>query len=85
MVTGDRLWSGKAYADLASGRRDAVVYWRTAPWDHAPGAVILREMGGLSRRFDGSDYRPGTPGDGLLISRDALVDTRVREVLGLTA
>ncbi|NCT89629.1 inositol monophosphatase [Cellulomonas sp. APG4] len=81
ITTSERLWAGKAYADLAAGRRDVCLWWRTQPWDHAAGAVLVRESGGVSRRLDGSDYLPGTAGTGLLVSRTAEVDTRVRAVL----
>lgn len=83
IVTSERLWAGKAYADLAAGRRDVCLWWRTQPWDHAAGAVLVRETGGASRRFDGTDYLPATGGTGLLVSRTAPVDARVREVLEL--
>src|SRR5690606_36059937 len=52
-----RLWAGATYARLLSDQEDFVFYWRTNPWDHAAGAVLLREAGGVSRRLDGSDYR----------------------------
>ena len=30
--------------------------FRLLPWDHAPGAVLLREAGGAMRYLDGNDY-----------------------------
>lgn len=80
----DRLWSGFEYARLASGVHDVALYWRTWPWDHAPGAVLLRELGGSSRRLDGSDYRPGRAGEGLLLAADHDTEVLVRDLLGLT-
>ena len=56
-TTHGRLWSGFEYSRLVTGRRDFLLYWRTWPWDHVPGAVMLREVGGVSRRLDGSEYR----------------------------
>lgn len=82
-VVGRKLWSGHEYALLASGRHDFATYWRTHPWDHAPGAVLLREVGGVSRRFDGAEYRPGEPGVSLLLAGDDATFHRVREALGL--
>jgi fructose-1,6-bisphosphatase/inositol monophosphatase family enzyme len=81
--TSERLWAGKAYADLASGRRDVCLWWRTKPWDHAAGAVLVREVGGVSRRFDGDEYLPAVDREGLLVSRSLAVDTLVRDALEL--
>ena len=43
-----------------------MAFWRTLPWDHAPGALLVREAGGVARRFDGSPYQPADEGNGLL-------------------
>ncbi|MBO1752290.1 inositol monophosphatase [Actinotalea sp. BY-33] len=82
-VTSGRLWSGYEYSRLALGERDALVYWRTWPWDHVPGAVLVREVGGVSRRLDAADYRPGHPEDGLIAAADPEVYDRVRRPLCL--
>lgn len=78
-----RLWSGYEYSRLVLDERDALVYWRTWPWDHAPGAVLVREVGGVSRRFDGTEYRPGELGEGVLVAADEETWVRVRDALGL--
>lgn len=70
-----------AYGKLVLGESDFSLYWRTAPWDHAPGVLLLRETGGAARRLDGRDYRPGQPGDGLLVTRSAADWPAVRESL----
>jgi fructose-1,6-bisphosphatase/inositol monophosphatase family enzyme len=44
------------YTELAAGRKDYVLYYRLWPWDHAPGALIVREAGGVSRHPDGREY-----------------------------
>lgn len=44
------------YTELASGRKDYVHYYRLMPWDHAPGALLLREAGGVLRHPDGREY-----------------------------
>jgi len=44
------------YTQVALGLKDYVVYYRLLPWDHAPGALIVREAGGLARHPDGCDY-----------------------------
>ncbi len=46
------------YARLARGDADFAVYYRLLPWDHAPGALILREVGGVARHCDGREYLP---------------------------
>lgn len=64
-VLGGSGSAGADYVDLALGRLDFALYWRTLPWDHLPGALFLHEAGGLVRRTDGSHYtaadhaRPG--------------------------
>jgi fructose-1,6-bisphosphatase/inositol monophosphatase family enzyme len=32
------------------------LYFRLLPWDHAPGALIVREAGGVVRHPDGTEY-----------------------------
>jgi fructose-1,6-bisphosphatase/inositol monophosphatase family enzyme len=71
-----------AYAGLVRGVVDVGLQWRTHPWDHAPGSLVLAEAGGAARRPDGRPYRPGDPGEGLVMvahaehwaaARDALL------------
>lgn len=63
-----RLWlvppagcAGTEYTAVASGRRDFVVYHRLLPWDHVPGALIVREAGGVVRHGGGAEYTPSSP------------------------
>ncbi|MBV2156286.1 inositol monophosphatase [Kitasatospora sp. SUK 42] len=67
-----RSAAGVEYPDVAEGRCDFILYWRTLPWDHAPGSLLVTEAGGVSARFDGTPYRPEAPGceDGLLVAAD---------------
>jgi fructose-1,6-bisphosphatase/inositol monophosphatase family enzyme len=44
------------FSAIAVGAKDYVVYYRLLPWDHAPGALIVREAGGVVRHPDGRDY-----------------------------
>lgn len=44
------------YTQIALGQKDYVHYYRLLPWDHAPGALIVREAGGVVRHPDGRDY-----------------------------
>ena len=68
---------------MASGTVDFLLYWRTWPWDHTPGAVLLREVGAVSRRLDGTDYRPDAVGQGLLAAADDATYAMVRDHLAL--
>ena len=58
--------AGEQYPRLISGENDMALFWRTLPWDHAAGALIVQEAGGCVRRFDGRDYRVDQEGNGLL-------------------
>lgn len=44
------------YTQIARGLKDYVHYYRLLPWDHAPGALIVREAGGVVRHPDGREY-----------------------------
>lgn len=60
--------AGIDYPRLALGEMDYLVYKNLKPWDHVPGAVLLRELGGASMVFEGRDYRPEDTGPGLVIA-----------------
>ncbi len=49
---------GQVYVALADGAIDGALYWRTKPWDHAMGALILKEAGGVTAFPEGAPYRP---------------------------
>ncbi|STD13804.1 Inositol-1-monophosphatase [Dermatophilus congolensis] len=50
---------GVDYPWLANGTADAIVYWSDKPWDHAPGSLFIRELGGVIRYADGTEYHAG--------------------------
>ncbi len=54
-VRGTRSYGSAALelAYVASGRLDAYISMRLSPWDIAGGAVILREVGGITSNFKG--------------------------------
>jgi fructose-1,6-bisphosphatase/inositol monophosphatase family enzyme len=58
--------AGIDYPRLVDGETDFVLFWRTLPWDHAPGTLIVTEAGGTARRPDGTAYRPADDRQGLL-------------------
>lgn len=64
-----RQCAGEEYPLVATGAQDFVMFWRTLPWDHAPGSLFVREAGGHCARPDGTPYRPAGPGEGLLVAR----------------
>lgn len=69
-----RMCAGWDYADLLQGTTDYLLFSRTHPWDHAPGAAIVREAGFTVKRLDGADYLPGVTGAPLLSAPEALWD-----------
>lgn len=75
-----RMCAGFDYADLVTGEVDYLMFSRTLPWDHAPGAAIAHASGCRVGRLDGSAYRPGVPGEPLLAARADIYDA-VRSVL----
>ncbi len=81
-LTAGRHAAGIEYPDIAEGATDFVLYWRTLPWDHAPGSLLVAESGGRAAR-PGSPYRPEAPGgeDGLLVAADPATWERCREIL----
>lgn len=68
---------GVDYPNVAMGRADYVVYKHVKPWDHAPGSLILSEIGGQSVRRDGKLYSPTTLGERWIISGNADIPRRV--------
>lgn len=62
--------AGWEYPALAEGTRDFAIFKRSLPWDHAPGALILREAGGVVRRWDGTDYHPADGKTGIIAARN---------------
>jgi fructose-1,6-bisphosphatase/inositol monophosphatase family enzyme len=58
--------AGEQYPRLVLGTNDLALFWRTKPWDHAPGALFVEEAGGKVARPDGSGYRLGDERTGLL-------------------
>ncbi len=76
-----RLWAGYFYSQVADGALDALVYARALPWDHAPGAAIVRELGGAVLREDGTDYLPGAHEGGLVVGASPAVARTVLDAL----
>jgi fructose-1,6-bisphosphatase/inositol monophosphatase family enzyme len=64
---------GVDYPGVIEGRKDFVVYWRTLPWDHTPGVLLMQEAGGVALRPDRSSYRPSRTLQGLIVAANANV------------
>ncbi|MEM8922819.1 MAG: inositol monophosphatase family protein [Actinomycetota bacterium] len=70
------------YLQVAQGKNTALGFWRTKPWDHAPGALIVEEAGGLVLRPDGRRYGPTQHGEGILSAHASIADEARRLVFG---
>jgi len=75
------MCAGFDYPQLIDGELDFVLFWRTLPWDHAAGTLLVAEAGGTSRRPDGSKYSPDDDRDGLLAAADEATWDVVRPLL----
>jgi fructose-1,6-bisphosphatase/inositol monophosphatase family enzyme len=73
--------AGREYLDVLTGAQQFVLFWRTLPWDHGPGTLLVREAGGVARRFDGTDYHPADDGRGLLVAASEEIWDEVRSAL----
>jgi fructose-1,6-bisphosphatase/inositol monophosphatase family enzyme len=61
--------AGAEYPAILRGERDFTIFWRTLPWDHAPGSLFLEEAGGVVRRPDNRPYKVASDGVGLIAAR----------------
>lgn len=61
------------YLALLEGTSHFSIYHRVMPWDHAPGAFLVEQAGGVAKRIDGRRYLPTDPvkGTPLLVASDA--------------
>jgi fructose-1,6-bisphosphatase/inositol monophosphatase family enzyme len=73
--------AGIVYPMAAAGTLSHALYWRTLPWDHAPGSLLAQETGMTVARLDRSRYRPWDGRFGLLTAVDEGVWGTVREAL----
>ncbi|HET6619145.1 MAG TPA: inositol monophosphatase family protein [Dongiaceae bacterium] len=75
--------AGLDYLRLARGELDFILFGRAWPWDHAPGALLVAEVGGVASHGDGSPYRPSRPftKEGVLTARSPQVWRQVLDRL----
>lgn len=69
------------YRAMARGDYSFSFYYRTIIWDHAPGALVVEEMGGVVARYDGSPYQPASDATGLICASDPDTWQTVRRLL----
>lgn len=81
-ATADSNCAGIEYPQIAEGAIDYILYWRTLPWDHAPGVLLARETGHVAVRPDGSEYTTSGNRTGLLVAPTDSAD-KLRSALGL--
>ncbi len=60
------LCAGVDYTRCIDGTQDLALFWRSMPWDHAPGSLILTEAGGWVGWQDGTPYRVNDQRPGLI-------------------
>lgn len=58
--------AAESYARLTLGKDDVALFQRILPWDHAAGVVLLTEAGGYATHWDGTPFRIGGTGAGIL-------------------
>jgi fructose-1,6-bisphosphatase/inositol monophosphatase family enzyme len=77
--------AGLEYLRLARGEVDFLMFSGVMPWDHAPGAALIQELGGYISYFHADGYRPSAAdaATGILAARDrATWDEVHRRLLG---
>lgn len=52
--------AGFDYWSVVAGEFDAVTYLRPMPWDHLPGSLMLKEIGGAMYEVTGKEYTAAT-------------------------
>jgi fructose-1,6-bisphosphatase/inositol monophosphatase family enzyme len=74
---------GVDYPKVVEGEADYAVYGRGAPWDHAPGSLLLAETGGLVGTFGGEAYQPQVAVvGGLIAAGDLATYELVQRLIG---
>lgn len=72
------------YPRLVTGANDVALFQRILPWDHAAGALFLAEAGGHVAHWDGSPYRVGSDGVGILAAASGRMWTAAATAIGDT-
>jgi fructose-1,6-bisphosphatase/inositol monophosphatase family enzyme len=80
-VSGGFSCTGYEYPAIVEGEEEFALFQRLLPWDHAPGALLLSEAGGVARHPDGAAFRPGELRRGLLLAASPAIWDAVRASL----
>lgn len=67
------------YRLLAAGGVSFMMNGALKPWDHAAGALVVKEAGGVARLLDGTDYMPTMQHGLMLAASDEETWGRVRD------
>jgi fructose-1,6-bisphosphatase/inositol monophosphatase family enzyme len=73
--------AGVEYPAIIKDEQQFAMFWRTLPWDHVPGTLLLSEAGGHVARFDGARYRAHDTAKGLLGAANEEVWRQVHDAL----
>lgn len=73
--------AGLEYMAMLAGGSGFCLYRFTKPWDHAAGALMVREASGIANRHDGQFYRPSDAFNAGILCASS--DARWREIHGL--
>jgi fructose-1,6-bisphosphatase/inositol monophosphatase family enzyme len=73
--------AGVEYPLIVRDEQQFALFWRTLPWDHVPGSLLLTEAGGHVARFDGRPYRAADAAKGLLAAANSACWTQIRDAL----
>jgi fructose-1,6-bisphosphatase/inositol monophosphatase family enzyme len=73
--------AGVEYPAIITGQQQFAMFYRTLPWDHVPGTLLLQEAGGHAARYDSSAYRAADDGVGLLTAVNAPLWQALKEAL----
>ena len=75
--------AGFEYPALLGGDHSFLFYWRTLPWDHAPGVLLAEESGCHALRPSGRAYSLTDEGQGLLVAHRSIAESVLRTLLDI--
>lgn len=79
------MCAGIDYPRCVDGTQDFAVFWRSLPWDHAPGALFVGEAGGFVGWSDGTPYRVADQSPGLIAAATPEIWSAVARIMATTS
>lgn len=76
-----RNCAGYEYPAIVRDEQQFAFFWRMLPWDHAPGALLVEEAGGVARYLDGASYDPTSTHSGVLVAQTPDIWHTIRTTL----